>query len=376
MSLIVNNTTGEVIVDQGPGASLVGAPAIGYARLTKRLASAPTADSDVTDGYVVGSHWIDTATGSHYFCSDNTAGAAVWDEMTDTGGGSGDLTVNGTIIGYKDNATSLRVKGPSSPNDPSAGADVQSYSGIFYNDAYSQTGTLKTRVIHGANLEMDLEIQGPHQVRIAAVDDTQADGQIYAASKTNVVFNARANTEVASPKQLIVDRVDTGTTGPANTSNVELSVSSGELEIASPVTVTGSAVILPADTTIGDVSNTEIAVLDGLTATTAELNKSDQTAETETIDSGVAASAALRITLIDNTVGGAGAITLAAPDASMVGLPKVIEMTVDGGDVTLATTNIVGSGGTTITFDAPGDNAAVIGGVASWIYAGGSAVVS
>lgn len=140
------------------------------------------------------------------------------------------------LIGYNDNATSLRVRGPNAPAEGSI--DVQSYSGIFYNVAYAGTGTLQTRVIHGANVEMDLEIQGPHQVRIAAVDDTQTDGQVWMASKTNIVINTRADAEVASPRQLIIDRASTGTTGVANTSNVEVSVSAGELEMASPTLFT------------------------------------------------------------------------------------------------------------------------------------------
>ncbi|TFG97531.1 hypothetical protein E4H12_08350, partial [Candidatus Thorarchaeota archaeon] len=147
----------------------------------------------------------------------------------------GVFEVDGTVIGYKDNATSMRVKGPSSTNDPAAGADVQSYAGIFYNVAYTNVGTLETRFITGGNLEMDVALQGPHQVQIAAVDDTQTDGQVWVASKTNVVFNMRADAEVASPNQLIFDRVSTGTTGAANTSDVEVSVNAGNLVFTSPV---------------------------------------------------------------------------------------------------------------------------------------------
>lgn len=153
---------------------------------------------------------------------------------------SGDLQVPGAIIGYKDNATSARVKGPQAPSE--GGADVQSYSGIFYNDAYAGTGTLKTRVIHGANLEMDLEVQSPHQLRIVAVDDSQTDGEVYQASKTGIVFNARADAETASPKQLIIDRVDTGTTGTANTSDVNVKASSGSVHINNGIT-TGALVV-------------------------------------------------------------------------------------------------------------------------------------
>lgn len=65
---------------------------------------------------------------------------------------------------------------------------------------------------------------------------------------------------------------------------------------------------------------------------------------------------------------GAGAITLAAPPVTMLGQIKVIEMTTDNGDVTLALTNVVGqSSGTTCTFDAVGDQLVLIAGTGKWI---------
>lgn len=119
-----------------------------------------------------------------------------------------------------------------------------------------------------------------------------------------------------------------------------------------------------------------LTAVNDVTATAAEVNKADTSAETETIDSGAAVSNALRITQIDNTTNGAGAITLAAPDTSMLGLVKVIEMTVANGAVTLATTNIVGSGGTTVTFSNVGDVITLVGGVAAWVYTGGNASIA
>lgn len=54
---------------------------------------------------------------------------------------------------------------------------------------------------------------------------------------------------------------------------------------------------------------------------------------------------------------GADALTLAAPGAASIPRVKVIHMTTDGGDGTLASTNIVGqsSGTTSITFNDAGD---------------------
>lgn len=148
----------------------------------------------------------------------------------------GDLTVNGTIIGYNDNATSIRMRGPQSVGE--GGADVQSYLGIFYNPAFAGTGNLETRAVFGGNVEMDVEIQAPRQLRLSAVDNSQVDGQIWASSRTNMVFNMRTDAETASPNQLIVDRASTGTTGVANTSDVDISVNTGKLQVSSPVMFT------------------------------------------------------------------------------------------------------------------------------------------
>ena len=118
----------------------------------------------------------------------------------------------------------------------------------------------------------------------------------------------------------------------------------------------------------------EIDTLTGLTVTTAEINKNDVTAQAETIDSGVAASVLIKNTKINNT--GAGAITLGVPDATMYGLVKTIEMTVAGGDVTLALTNVQGgTEATTATFAAVNDCLVLIGGTSKWYVIGESGVV-
>lgn len=48
----------------------------------------PTAAADLTQGYQVGSRWINTTTGLEFVCTDATAAAAVWAETTAGGGGS------------------------------------------------------------------------------------------------------------------------------------------------------------------------------------------------------------------------------------------------------------------------------------------------
>ena len=53
--------------------------------------SAPTVDNDVTEGYTIGSRWIDVSADKEYVCLDSTDGAAVWAETTveDVGEGTG-----------------------------------------------------------------------------------------------------------------------------------------------------------------------------------------------------------------------------------------------------------------------------------------------
>ena len=99
----------------------------------------------------------------------------------------------------------------------------------------------------------------------------------------------------------------------------------------------------------------------------AEVDKLDISAQSETVDSGDAVSVLVKNTKVDNTTNGAGAITLGVPDATMYGLVKTIEMTVDNGDVTLALTNVQGgSAATTATFAVVNDCLVLIGGTSKW----------
>lgn len=186
----------------------------------------------------------------------------IWNEandswqMKDTSGNPiveafdvGGMNVEGTIIATKDNASSLRVRGPNHASE--GGTNVQSYAGIFYNDAYDTLGTLKTRASFGANLEMDLALQSPHALMLLATDGTQTDGVLIATSRTNFIFHARADVETESPNQLIIDRVSTGSTGLANTSDVNLRVNTGNLYFNSGLS--DNAVVLPS--VAGDVTS-------------------------------------------------------------------------------------------------------------------------
>lgn len=104
-----------------------------------------------------------------------------------------------------------------------------------------------------------------------------------------------------------------------------------------------------------------------VTASAAELNQiADISAYQETIAAAGALSIIKRVSKL--ALVGAGAVTLAAPDATCLGYIKVIEMTTDNGDVTLALTNVVGqSSGTTATFNDAGDQLVLVASVDKWI---------
>jgi hypothetical protein len=87
-------------------------------------------------------------------------------------------------------------------------------------------------------------------------------------------------------------------------------------------------------------------------------------------------AAALSIAKLLSNVSAAGAQTrtLAAPTAD--GQLKMIVMTVHGGDVTIAATNIQGGTGKTLTLAAVGDCAILVSLGGKWIKFGGNAVIA
>jgi hypothetical protein len=115
----------------------------------------------------------------------------------------------------------------------------------------------------------------------------------------------------------------------------------------------------------------------GLTATIDELNLLDLSAQTETLVAPGAVSVVKRITKLELVATG-GAVTLAVPNAAMLGQVKVIEMTVDNGDVTLALTNVQGgSAASTATFSAVGQCLVLVAGVSKWnVVSEGGVVLS
>ena len=106
-------------------------------------------------------------------------------------------------------------------------------------------------------------------------------------------------------------------------------------------------------------------------ATALEINTvADVSAMSETLTGAGAFSVSVAHSNLVTT--GADALTLAAPSATLTppGLVKTIRMQTDGGDGTLASTNIVGqsSGTTSITFNDAGDYLVLVAipGLAKW----------
>lgn len=166
---------------------------------------------DINEGNVV---LPSTSNTLSYFT--NTAGKIASATFLVVDNDASTLQVDGTLLTYKDNATSFRLKGPSSPNDPSAGADVQSYSGIFYHDSYSDFGVLKTRATYGANVEMDLVLQAPRALLLIAYDGTQTDGVIKMASQTDIEIAPRSSGVVAATNYANFDALTTGSVDNAS----------------------------------------------------------------------------------------------------------------------------------------------------------------
>ena len=110
-------------------------------------------------------------------------------------------------------------------------------------------------------------------------------------------------------------------------------------------------------------------------ATATEINLLDVSDQTESVIAGGAVSIAKRTSQI-NATGGAGAITLAAPSAAMLGQVKVIEYTGGGTNaITLALTNVVGgSAASSASFNADNETLVLVAGTNKWIVIGEAGV--
>jgi len=103
----------------------------------------------------------------------------------------------------------------------------------------------------------------------------------------------------------------------------------------------------------------------------AEVELLDLSVMSETIVATGVVSVLKRITNIDAS-GGAGAITLAAPDATMVGQVKIIQYTGGGTNaITLALTNVQGgSAASSASFNADNETLILVAGKNKWTVVG------
>ena len=76
--------------------SQVGLSEVANLKVNLSATGAPTVNNDTSEGYGVGSRWIDVSADKEYVCLDNTDGAAVWTETTGGGGGGGDVNGPGS----------------------------------------------------------------------------------------------------------------------------------------------------------------------------------------------------------------------------------------------------------------------------------------
>jgi len=148
-----------------------------------------------------------------------------------------------------------------------------------------------------------------------------------------------------------------------------LTASTGDIRVTTAGTNSASVVTVGGAQTLTSKGLTTPTLNGGaaLGATSTEIDQlNDVSAYTET----VAAAGAISVTKVVTNleVASGGAVTLAAPSATMLGQVKTIQMTVDDGDTTLALTNVVGqSSGTTATFNDAGDALIVLALASKWL---------
>jgi hypothetical protein len=132
--------------------------------------------------------------------------------------------------------------------------------------------------------------------------------------------------------------------------------------------LTGTAAGLTAgNATLAATATTALA-LTGLTATVGEVN---QLNDVSAYQESVTVAGAVSITKVYSglAIVAGGAVTLAAPDATMLGQQKTIERTIVAGTpITLALTNVVGgTAATTATFTNQGEALILIAAASKWI---------
>lgn len=91
----INTTTNDtfIITDNTPGnANWEQINGSGAGGTTVTAAADPTINDDSDDGYAIGTHWVNTTTDNTFLLTDNTVGAANWEQTNGAGGGGTTIT--------------------------------------------------------------------------------------------------------------------------------------------------------------------------------------------------------------------------------------------------------------------------------------------
>lgn len=135
-----------------------------------------------------------------------------------------------------------------------------------------------------------------------------------------------------------------------------------ELNILDGVSVSSSEINILYGATL---STAELNILTGVTATATEINLNDISAQSEVILATGAISNVKLITSLEAV--SVATTTLAAPSAAILGKVKIIQMTIDNGDVELDLTNVQGqASGTKATFNSVNDTLILLAGTNKW----------
>lgn len=118
----------------------------------------PTASNDSTQGYSIGSRWTNTALGGVWFCTDDSPGAAVWNDSS--AGGAGDMLAS-VYDPTNINANAFARANHTGTQPASTISDFDTEVGN-HPDVSANTADRHT---HANKAQLDLVTDGDHDVR-------------------------------------------------------------------------------------------------------------------------------------------------------------------------------------------------------------------
>lgn len=275
----------------------------------------------------------------------------------------GSITDNAKIAVAGDNVNVFSIEGKSSASSASAGAKIANFGWVTYNDSYNNAdalGTKKNRFNIGSNIDADLLLSSPHQIRISAADntvqtvgngdavDTNGAGNIAMIARSDMKFAPWSGAEDINAQYLrltaVTETIFNADTGTYNGGDLVMTTVSGPLHINGVSIGTGS------------VHNQ---------TTTGLIMPWIYTAAQEEIAGNVggAISIVTHLTFISSDAGG-DAFTLAS--GSAIGQLKKIIFRTDGGGNAVVTGAFTGANNT-LTFDDAGEYALMQWNGTDWI---------